>query len=436
MFATVMKRVLISFSLLVLAACTAHAQKIGLSTTAANLGPLPLPKMTEQLNWLGGGGLWYGEPTSGTLQLTNLGVGWTRSTFGYDSTNTDTFAWRAVQYGGPSSWDWTGADKEINFLQSFPLKVVVQLEQSQDPPWATSLSTSNYVAAKAAFINALAVRYGGKIWGIEVENEPQPFQSGSWTPGGYVAYDRHLAILTASQPARSYTKLVGWACQGSFAVWLQYLLDRGLTNLCDAISWHCYAQGGVGPGEPIDGPLRTIPSQTSVYAGTLYQFMQWIVSQVGNMPVLVDEVGLEHEVPMRMAKVLVILRASGASMCQLQVWDGGAPPGELAAFDNTTGYPFRHAVIAAWTANWLGNDTFVSQTVDSNVFMYAFGTRTYAWCLEGTVRACQPTGWDSITDIYGNNISPALLTDAVMVFNGHGSLTMTNSTPWAVLRLH
>jgi hypothetical protein len=392
--------------------------------------------MTQQLTWFAIGGPWYGEGSAVTANLTNLDIGWARSNFGYNTTNTDTFAWRAVQHGGPSSWDWTGADKEMNFLQSLHLTVVVELQQGgEDPPWAVTLSTNDYVATKAAFINALAYRYGGRIWGIEVENEPSPGQSGgSWKPGGYLAYDRHLAILAASQPARAYTRLVGWACQGTFDVWLKYLLDRGLTNLCDAISWHCYVQGGVGPGQPVDSPLQNYGSP-DIYTGTMGEFMQWLHSQVGAMPILVDEVGLAPEVPMRMAKVLIILRASNATMCQLHVWSGGPAPGNLAAIDNVTGYPFRHAVIAAWTAYWLGNDTLVSQTVNSNVSVYAFGNRTFAWCQEGTVQRCVATGWDSITDIYGKKITPILLTDAVTVFHGAGTLTLTNSSSWRVLQM-
>ncbi|HUJ71049.1 MAG TPA: hypothetical protein VLZ30_02315 [Verrucomicrobiae bacterium] len=431
-----MKRLLTGYSLFVFAALSVHAQKMASPNTTIDFAPLPLPSMTQQLTWFAGGDLWYGENSAEVANLTNLGIGWARSTFGFGSPSTDTFAWRTVQNGGPSSWDWTGADKEIDFLQSLHVNVVVQLQQgNQDPPWTISLSTNDYVAAKAAFINALAARYGSKIWGIEVENEPQPGSSGpQWKPGGYLAYDRHLAILAASQPARAYTRLVGWACQGTFDGWLKYLLARGLTNLCDAISWHCYVQGGVGQGQPVESPLQSHGSP-DIYTGTMGEFMQWLHSQVGAMPILVDEVGLAPEVPMRMAKVLVILRASNATMCQLHVWSGGAPPGNLAAFDSVTGRPFRHAVIAAWTAYWLGNDTLVSQTIDSNVFVYAFGNRTFAWCLEGTVRGCEAAGWDSVTDIYGHKTTPTVLTDAVTVFHGAGTLTLTNSSSWRILQM-
>ena len=172
-----------------------------------------------------------------------------------------------------------------------------------------------------------------------------------------------------------------------------------------------------------------------MYAGTLGGFVQWLHTQVGSMPILVDEIGLAPEVPMRMAKVLIILRASNVTMCQLHIWDGGPPPGNLAALDNVTGYPFRHAVIAAWTAYWLGNDSLTSQSVDGNTFIYTFGNRTFVWCLEGTLRPCTASGWNSITDIYGHKTNPIVLTDAVTVFHGAGTLTLTNSPPWRVLQM-
>jgi len=432
----IMKRLLTGLFLFVLAALTVPAQNIASPTTTINPDPLPLPRMTQQLTWFAGAGPSYGEGSVVTGSVTNNGFGWARSTFGYDTTNTDTFAWRAVQHGGPSSWDWTLADKEMNFLQLLHLTVVVELQQGgEDPPWAAGLSTNDYVAAKAAFINALAYRYGGRIWGIEVENEPSPGESGgSWKPGGYLAYDRHLAILAASQPARAYTRLVGWACQGTFDVWLKYLLDRGLTNLCDAISWHCYVQGGISPGQPVESPLQSHGSP-DIYTGTMGEFMQWLHSQVGAMPILVDEIGLASEVPMRMAKVLIILRASNATMCQLQTWSGGPAPGDLVAFDGASRRPFRHAVIAVWAAYWLGNDSLASSSVDGNTFIYTFGDRTFAWCLEGTLRPCTASGWTSVTDIYGHKTSPSVLTDAVTVFHGTGTLALTNFSSWRVLQM-
>jgi hypothetical protein len=377
-----------------------------------------------------------------------LNAGLARGNEGYDgSTQTAEFAWNYIQQSSSNDWNWARADALIAYAQTnFPgINLIIQCsigctvstdrgeKLSADPSWACALSTDQYIAAKSAFVNAMAARYSTNIWGIEIENEPQP--DGTGPPGSWAGYNRHLAILQACQPARQYCRLIGWTCQGPFPGWFTYLAQRGLTNLCDAISWHMYAHAS----QPPDVTVQSKPGDAT-FNGNLDQWMLWLQNQVGQMPIAVDEVGLEPNVPVRMAKVMIILRAYNA-LIQLHVWNNGAPPpGKWAAFNNSTANPFanpyRHAQQAAWAAHWLGNDTFVSHTVDSNVFIYAFGNRTYAWCLEGTVRACQPAGWDSITDIYGNSNSPMLLTDAVTVFNGHGTLTMTNSTPWAVLRLH
>jgi hypothetical protein len=151
------------------------------------------------------------------------------------------------------------------------------------------------------------------------------------------------------------------------------------------------------------------------------------------MPILVDEVGLEPFVPMRMAKVLIMLRAYNANV-GLHQWSYGPAPGEFYAFDSNAN-PYLHAVITAWTAYWLGNDSLVSQTVDGNTFIFAFANRTFVWCLEGTLRTCTASGWSNITDIYGNKTTPIVLTDAVTVFHGTGTLTLTNSPPWRVLQM-
>jgi hypothetical protein len=406
-----------------------------------------LPPNPPQLPWLGGGGLSIYMPTADMQAFrSTLNPGLARGSETYNTTNTDTFAWRRVQRTSSNDWDWTAADTLVAYAQSnFPgVSLIFECSMgcavynnngvllTSDPSWACGLSTDQYVAAKSAFINAMAARYSTNIWGIEIENEPT--LDGTGPSGSKEGYNRHIALLQACQPARQYCRLIGWACQGPFPSWFTYLAQRGFTNLCDAVSWHMYAQ----KTQPPDVTVQSSPGDAT-FAGNLDQWMQWLRNQVGQMPIVVDEVGLEPNVPVRMAKVMIMLRAYDA-MIQLHVWSRALPPGEWGAFNSSTANPYanpyRHAQQAAWAAYWLGNDTFVSQTVDSNVFIYAFGNRTYAWCLEGTVRACQPSGWDSITDIYGNSISPILLTDAVTVFNGHGSLTMTNNTQWSVLRLH
>jgi len=384
-----------------------------------------------ELTWLGGGGQWYGVPTPTNLPFQGAFT-WQRGSFCYATTDQYTFAWSACQPADSNHFDWSRADTEFNFLTNFHQNVVITLGDgmTEIPQWAWNLDTNAYAAAKGAFIIALAERYTNQIWGIEVQNEPQPWHTG-YGPDistNNIGYDLHLAILSNAQPARAYTKLVGWTCQGAFSGWFQYLMHNGLTNLCDAISWHCYGQGGIDQGEPIDGNLRYNNGNSDIYNGNLLGFMQWLHSQVGSMPILVDEVGLGSEVPMRMAKVLVLLRAENADEVGLFQWSFDRnPPGDLAAFQDGEGrFPWPHAVITAGAAYELGNRTNTTQLVDSNAFVFGFQDKTFAWSLEGTTRGCVATNWTSITDIYGNSVgSLTQLTENVIVLTGTGTITLS-----------
>jgi len=289
------------------------------------------------------------------------------------------------------------------------------------------LTTQQYAAAKGAYVNALAVRYtntawgasnlkSNVFWGIEPENETYP-----------AANTRYMLILSNAQRARASCKLVGWTYFAPHIdVWKQNVARTTLTALVDAISWHDYSHSCVPPDVTLNcyGPNRD-PS----YVGRLDQWENWLQAQLPpGMPVLVDEIGLQPEVPMRMAKVLVLLRAAGAAECSLFNWQYGLPPGDKVAFDHTD-TPYPHARIAAWTAYWLGNRTNISRVVAGNAFIYSFSdgstTNTFAWALEGTTRGFSYSNYTAVTDIFGSpQTAPSNLTANVLVFRGAGGIAL------------
>ena len=394
-----------------------------------------LPTKLTRLTWLGGNELSTYFGTGAYMALTKtLPIGWARGTMGYDSTNSDTFAWRCVQHASSNDWDWSRADALMAYAATnFPgVKLVIseqwgcraytnaanwpgdQYPITDDPAWACALTPNQYILAKAAFINALAARYRNSIWGIEIENEPVLDSYG---------ISRHIGILSNVQPARAYTKIIGYTFQGPWPGPLTNLCRLGFTNLADAVSFHLYNHRTSPPDQSLG--WNGVSNQYD-YHGPLNGWMAFLRSKVGAMPILVDEIGLYPEVPMRMAKVLIILRAYDAALCQLQVWSYGSPPGDGAAF-NLSGAPFPHAAVSAWTAQWLGNSTITSIVTKGNASVYTSGSgssqRAFAWCFEGQTRAWTPTGYTSYTDIYGQPVSTNQLTDAVMVLNGPGTQT-------------
>jgi len=452
-----MRRALAIAALLLLVGCAdtpdRPREQLQRARVAVASNPAGLPLITNTITWLGApNGLSHLSPDVGAYTsnaLATLHPGWVRGTFDYrptNLTNYDSFNWSRVQPAGSNSFDWSGADAEVRDLTNrFPAgtKVIVVVNQGayitnncpnspcsleNDPPWTAALTMQQYAQAKARYINALAARYTNSawaranlarnvIWGIEVENETHP------------PYDRLALILSHAQPARATCKLIGWTCWGPLAKNWMAFVNAAPTNLYDAVSWHLYTHQVQPPDRDVGSDInqtgygRNDPS----FVGRLDQWESWLQSQLpAGMPILVDELGLQPEVPMRMAKALIMLRATGAAMCQLFNWQSGNPPGEDQAYNALPNRAYPHARVAAWTAYWLGNATRTSSTVDGNAFVYTFSNgRSFAWSREGTTRACAVSNHARVTDIYGNTLAtctnltadPVVLTGGTITFH-------------------
>lgn len=421
-----------------------------------SLYPTNMPPFSQQISWYGGGGV--PDCCAATRWMPvfqEFAMGCMRGSFNYtgNSTNEDSFQWAKVQLNGSNDWNWTAADAQMAYLTNFHARIVIQnnafapyntnncpdfpCNLDQDPPWVSGMTTQQYAQALGTFITALAQRYGsnqwgGVLWGIEPENEPD--YGGAPPHLGYLA---HILILSNCQPARAYTRIVGWTAQGAMSPLLTELIDEGLTNYVDAISFHDYSSLFYNT-DPSSG---CSPTNIMAWAGGLShpgridQFLNWCQTQLHtNLPVLVDEFGLPDtgngtNDPMQYAKSLILLRSAGADFIQILFpWWG-----------NTDGFfvPTPAGRECAWTAYWLQNHTNTATLVSSNALIWTFGTNaTFAWTWEGTTRGCTVSGWTAITDLYGNDIgSPTQLTENVIVLRGSGAIALASSPPCPAITL-
>jgi PKD repeat protein len=427
-----------------------------------NIDPPPIP---SQLSWFGAGYATVFDAWLSTAQLKYFpvwGIGVLRDFFGQggNNTNEDTFAWSKVQLLGSNDWEWGNADMEMGLLTNFNDHIIVAFAQgaytthgpgiwlSGDPPWAANLTTQEYAIAKGNFINAFAQRYGsnqwhGTLYGIEPENEPDFYNNGMSAP------IRHLLLLSNSQPARAYCKLIACVFPGPNTNHVAWLVSQGVSNLIDGVSWHYYTYSTNYLGQPSDPSVTPQPMPNNGwYPYRSDQYMNWLHTQFPpTMPIFVTEFGLNYLdlnpahkwVPMdpqRVAKAMIMLEAGGAASINIQeetptffTYAGGGTPDEIATLS-------PGGAAAVWTAYWLQNQPFSGLVSNGNAFAYSFGEGpnmvTLAWTFEGTNQAYAAANYTAMTDLYGNELSVVTnLTSDVIVLLGEGtmSFTMFNASP-------
>ena len=78
------------------------------------------------------------------------------------------FAWRDIEGAGQGEYDWETADRIVDQVEEFGLKLIVRVDHG--PQWAgPPPSNSDHFAR---FMTALATRYKGRIHAYQVWNEP------------------------------------------------------------------------------------------------------------------------------------------------------------------------------------------------------------------------------------------------------------------------
>jgi hypothetical protein len=78
------------------------------------------------------------------------------------------FAWRDIEGKGKGQYDWSTADRVVNQVEEFGLKLIVRVDH--EPDWAGP--PPGNADHFADFLSALATRYKGRIHAYQVWNEP------------------------------------------------------------------------------------------------------------------------------------------------------------------------------------------------------------------------------------------------------------------------
>jgi LysM repeat protein len=110
--------------------------------------------------------LWYRpEVADRDLQLIQqAGFGWVKQIF----------SWREIEGAGKGQFDWSRADRVVNDVQRYGLRLVARVDAQ--PQWAgggyPTVGPPNNMQDYADFVKRLATRYKGRIQAYEIWNEP------------------------------------------------------------------------------------------------------------------------------------------------------------------------------------------------------------------------------------------------------------------------
>ncbi|HEX7478892.1 MAG TPA: LamG domain-containing protein [Polyangiales bacterium] len=348
--------------------------------------------------------------------------------------------WADVEGVARGQFDWGnaaiggGCDQTMALLTQTGVKPLLQ-NVGMRPPWLTD--DADYFPALAEYIQALLARFPGKIWGLEVWNEPTPgctfggstnilprlpnllhpnycnltnnqhWSTGQGDADGYfealVAVSR--AIHDTAKAIEPNIQIVGPAWQDINDYgggWLQAskrLVELGEMDVLDAYSWHDYGMYYLSPdesllGRPLGDTLR------------IDQRVETLRAYGMNKPFHVDEVGFYGKSPLgneytdtlgspptdhpwdsamaMAAKAAIMYRAAGAEATygHILFYDNrdelcGQEFGPL----NDAGQPSYgmargpHPKVSGYLAanNWVSNATFVEKRVLED------GLFLYAW---------------------------------------------------------
>ena len=78
------------------------------------------------------------------------------------------FAWRDIEGKGKGQYDWSIADRVVNQVQEFGLKLIVRVDSAPDWAGPPPANSDHFVD----FLSAMANRYRGRIQAYQVWNEP------------------------------------------------------------------------------------------------------------------------------------------------------------------------------------------------------------------------------------------------------------------------
>jgi hypothetical protein len=81
------------------------------------------------------------------------------------------FSWQDIEGAGKGKYDWTNADRIVDQVEKYGLKLVVRVSQDPDRPFWAGDAPEN-AGDFAEFVAAVASRYKGRIHAYQIWNEP------------------------------------------------------------------------------------------------------------------------------------------------------------------------------------------------------------------------------------------------------------------------
>jgi hypothetical protein len=351
-------------------------------------------------------------------------------------------------------WNWATSDAFVTANQG--RKIIYNCGFIR-PTW---VGNSEFVKEFVEYVRAVAKRYNGRIYAIEIWNEPT-FESGfltNPTMDWRVVAQSYAQLLQKScfavRSVSSSIKIVGPAWyEGGFVSETATIAQLGGNLYLDALSSHDYMMPFMAPDFTgnyyVDNVhwVSSIDSQCADYRSVL-----------PGKPILIDEIGLfghsalginwtngvnaayltdlDWDLAMwRASKYVVMYRAGGADALTPHVFTMNAeyPEGNLELYGwdlgphaGTSRGPHPKTTAFLMAGYWLNNATFLGrQTSTSNESVYAWSRPggsavVFAWCREGYSTTFSPDPTWQVTDIFGQPTSDTVLADRPILFHVPG----------------
>ncbi len=366
-----------------------------------------------------------------------LGPSWERTGLG---------GWSVVQ-PQRDVWDWSQMDQGMAALAGTNRKIIY-LGGDSVPSW---VGTNELVTAYTQFATAAMRRYGSKLYGWEIWNEPWYTKFGGTNEMDVVPVLMNLtrAADSVRKTLHLNIKLVGptWASP-RIRTESDALVQQGILKMLDYWSFHDYDMRWWAPDEN-DSWAMPIPSRLATNFGPLVAKKPMLVTEIGLYGTSALGANLTHPddetITMsglswyrgfcRTIKTTIMYRAAGvvdlAPQCmglfgavsnsnwEIYGWDESPAP-------NNNVYAPRgpHPKTSAFlmTCYWLNHAKLGdSRVLDGQVYLYTWkrprtGMIVFAWCVEGQSRAIAALPGFRMTDIYGNDITPGSLGEEPILF--------------------
>jgi hypothetical protein len=355
----------------------------------------------------------------------------------------------------PGVWNWESLDRTVAANPGRKIIVTAFIR----PSWVTN----NFLPQFLTYVTAMAQRYNGKIYAIQIWNEPWvetvTANGRAWGDIGnpvtgdmdidIPVWEQTLATLiaTSKQAIRNVSssiKVFGpdWSSL-DYANLVQEVVGLAGSQTLDACTFHSNTYSPTS--DLIVGPDGTNELATLItpYVGTA----SWMVTEFhpfGASALGIPTAGADPGIPSpgiswqrgmnRLIQSVVMWRADGADAIIPHVMPmSGSNTGanwevygwEWGTSANSPEGRGPHPKTSAYlmTGYWLNNATFVdARTPGQQVFLYAWrrpdnSSLVFAWTAEGHTASLQPSPAFTVRDIFGQTNQINALTETPVLFS-------------------